>query len=285
MICPSRPVLALLLVLVPFPARLEACTLWAAIGDVAGGGTLLSKNRDWRPDHRQSMKVVHPRQGFAYCGLFAEEGEDPGLKAGVNAAGLSIVSASTNLPKKAKEHQPGKHGVMAQILERYATVGALAADADAVFSGARTSFYMVSDRKQVLLVEVGLEGRFSARLVAAGTVAHTNHFLDPGLAAANNDRIGDSSARRLARVQELLDRGKGPFTLAQFVAISRDQHDGPDNSLWRSGKEWTLASWIIATPKAGNPRLRVVIANPGEPQRTVETELDEAFWKEGLPRP
>ncbi|HWQ10693.1 MAG TPA: carcinine hydrolase/isopenicillin-N N-acyltransferase family protein, partial [Holophaga sp.] len=238
-----RPVqvLALLMVLGLSPARLGACTLWAAIGDVAGGGTLLSKNRDWRPDHRQSLKVVHPSQGLAYCGLFAEDGEDPGLKAGVNEKGLSIVSASTNVPKQAKDHQPGKHGVMAQILADYATVEALAADADAVFSRARTSFYMVSDRKQVLLVEVGLEGRFSARLVASGTAAHTNHFLDPGLAVACSGRIGDSSARRLARVQELLGQSRRPFDLARFITISRDRNDGPDNSLWRSGKEWTLA--------------------------------------------
>ena len=257
----SIPLLVALLALVP--ARLDACTLWAAIGDTAeGGGTLLSKNRDWKPDHRQSLKCVHP-----------------GLKAGVNEKGLSIVSASTNVPKQARASQPGKHGVMARILANYASIVALAADAEKIFPQARSSFFMVSDRQNVLIAEVGLEGKFSIKVVESGTAAHTNHFLDPKLALMYNGKIGTSSAIRLARIRELLARGVSRFTLAQFAALSRDQHDGPDNSLWRSGREFTLASWIIASPIAGPQKLRVVIANPGEVESTQEFELNEAFWR------
>jgi hypothetical protein len=36
---------------------LQACTLWGAAGElVAGGGTLVAKNRDWPPDHRQDAE-------------------------------------------------------------------------------------------------------------------------------------------------------------------------------------------------------------------------------------
>lgn len=273
----SVTLLSVLLALVP--ATLDACTLWAAIGDRAeSGGTLLSKNRDWKPDHHQLLKLVRPREGFAYLGLWAEGNDDPGLKAGVNEKGLSIVSASTNIPRKDRVNQPGKHGVMSRILANYASVDALAADAEKIFSQARTSFLMVADRRKVLMVEIGLEGKFSMKVVESGTATHTNHFLDPKLASMYNGKIGTSSAIRLARIRELLARGESPFTLAQFAAISRDQHDGPDNSLWRGGKEFTLASWIIDSPTAGPLKLRVVIANPGEVESTKELELDEAFW-------
>jgi hypothetical protein len=266
------------------PARLDACTLWAAIGDTtAGGGTLLSKNRDWKPDHRQSLKLVHPHEGFAYLGLFAEGNDDPGLKAGVNEQGLSIVSASTNIPKKDRASQPGKHGIMSRILANYASIDALTADAEKIFSRARTSFFLVSDRWKVLMAEVGLEGRFSIKVFESGTVTHTNHFLDPKLAPLYNSKIGTSSAIRFARIRGLLARRECPFTLAQFAAISRDQHDGPDNSLWRAGREFTLASWIVDSPIAGPQKLRVVMANPGEVESTQEFTLNEAFWRKKQP--
>ena len=275
--------LALTLVLAPIlalaPAPLAACTLWAAVGPAADGGTLVAKNRDWRPDHKQMLELVRPRYGLAYFGLFAVGSDEPGLKGGVNEKGLAIISASTNIPKRLRADQSGKHGVMRQILQYYASVADLAADAGKVFSQARDSFFLVSDRKQVLVVEVGLDGHFSAHPVDAGTTAHTNHFLDPQLAALYNEKIGASSATRLARINELLAQGQPPFTLDQFAAMSRDRHDGPDDSLWRNGKEWTLASWILESRAAGPQSLRVVIANPGEAERTQTFTLDQAFWK------
>jgi hypothetical protein len=271
---------AALLILLPalVPPALSACTLWAAVGPQAGQGTLLSKNRDWRPDHRQVLAVVRPAAGFAYLGLYAEGNADPGLKSGVNERGLSVVVASSNIPRAARAHQPGKHGILARILSGYGDVDALAADAGKVFGQARANFYLVADRQRVLVAEVGLDGAYHLEVVAAGTTAHTNHYLDPGLAERFNARIGASSAARLARIRELL-AGGGPFSLERFAAISRDRHDGPDDSLWRDGREHTLSSWIVAAPPAGAPRLRVLLANPGKPEVLREFILDEGFWK------
>ena len=55
-----------LLLIVPLllGSRAESCTLWAAVGEAArAGGSLVVKNRDWRPDHRQEIKRVTPKQG------------------------------------------------------------------------------------------------------------------------------------------------------------------------------------------------------------------------------
>jgi hypothetical protein len=266
--------LAFALTALPTPA----CTLWGAAGAAAGGGTLISKNRDWKPDHTQYLKMVRPKKGLAYFGLFAEGNDEPGLKAGVNERGLTIISASSNIPRKTRAQQMGEHGLMRRILEKYDSVDTLVADAPQVFSYAYAAFLLVSDRTKVLTVEVGLDGKYAVNVTKSGPVTHTNHYLDPQLAALYNRKSEPSSNTRLARVGTLLAQSSKPFTLDQFSAISRDHHDGADNSLWRNGRAYTMASWIVDSPTIGAPRLRVVIANPGEAERTREFVLDRAFW-------
>lgn len=261
-------------------SQASACTLWGAAGGLAQGGTLMAKNRDWAPDHRQYLKKVLPRQGLRYFGLYAEGNKDPGLKAGINEKGLAIVSASSNIPRKLRDSQSDMHGVMIAILTGYNSVDAVAADASRVFSHSRANFFMISDQRKVLSVEVGLEGRYTLKLTNNGPIAHTNHYLDPQLASIYNTRIGISSVVRFDRINTLLAQQPAPITLDQFSVISRDHHDGPNNSLWRNGREVTMASWLLATPAAGAPRLRVVIANPGEPEIEQDLVLDEKFWQQ-----
>lgn len=267
--------LALLLLSNPAPA----CTLWAAAGTNVGGGTLLAKNRDWKPDHRQILKHTQPKDGFAWFGLYATGNEDPGIKAGVNEKGLSVIlAAASSIPKKLRDKQPGKQGVISQILSRFASVDELAANADRVFSGSRAMFLLVADRQQILMAEIGLGGEFVFHTLDNGALAHTNHYLNKDLAVFNNP-TSPSSIARLARINALLNQTAQPHTLTSFATMSRDRYDGPDNSLWRSGKEHTLSSWIVQTPATGAPRLRVVIANPGEAEKTFEYTLNEDFWK------
>ncbi len=279
----TKPLLAALVCsLSALPA--PACTLWGAAGaDVGGdaaGGTLISKNRDWAPDHHQFLKKVRPKRGYAYFGLYAAGNDAPGLKAGVNEKGLTIVSASSSsLPRRVRDQQPDMHGVMVKILTDYATVDALMAHADAVFSRARANFFLVSDHRKVLTVEVGLHGKYALKVNESGTTSHTNHYLDPELASLTPQKVGVSSGTRYQRINSLLGQSTAPHTLEQFSGLSRDRADGPDNSLWRSGKECTLASWIVATPAQGAPRLHVVVANPGAPEVTHDLVLDGSFWK------
>lgn len=276
--------LAATLALVLLSHPVAASTLWGAAGIAAGGGTLLAKNRDWKPNHRQILKHSPPGDGFAWFGLYAVGGDDPGIKAGVNEKGLTVVSASaSSIPKKRRAQQPGKHGAISQILSRFASVDELAANADRIFADSRAIFLLVADRQQILLAEIGLGGEFVFHAVDEGTLAHTNHYLNKDLAVFNTANT-PSSTMRLARINTLLKQAPQPYTLREFARMSRDRHDGPDNSLWRSGKEHTLSSWIVQTPASGAPRLRVLLANPGEEEKTVEYTLDEAFWKKPAPR-
>jgi len=258
----------------------SACTLWAVAGEEAGGGTLVSKNRDWRPDHTQKLKLVRSKKGFDYFGLYAEGNNDPGMKAGINAMGLSVVSAATSISKSVLGSQPGKHRIMRRILESYASVDALGNEAEQVFSSARAGHFVIADGKKILVAEIGLKGMHRFQIIENGVMAHTNHYLDPELARMYNGMVGPSSVARLARITELLAEGERPFSSTRFAEISRDRRDGPDNSLWRSGHTRTMASWIVASPTFGAPTLRVVIANPGKAETEQEFVLDEAFWKE-----
>lgn len=258
-----------------------ACTLWAAAGDDAGGGTLVAKNRDWRPDHRQELRLVRSAEDFSYLGLFAVGGDEPGLKAGVNEEGLSVVSASvSSLSRGRIDESAGQRAVLRRLLASYADTGEVLDDAEALFSTARPDFVMIADRRRVLMVEVGLDGLYAIEATEQGAVTHTNHYLRPELAALQ-DRIPRSSAIRLRRVQELLSKGGRPLDLDGFTAISRDRNDGPDDSLWRSGRTRTLASWILRTPSKGPPILRIVLADPDEPAIERRLTLDAGFWKSG----
>lgn len=267
-----------LLVLSLAATQAAACTLWGAAGTASADGTLLSKNRDWRPDHVQSLRLVHPRDGIAYVGLFADSGADTGLKGGVNAAGLSVVSAAaSSLAKALRRNNPQQHGVMARILRQYHSLDEVNAAAATLFGQAKPEFLLLADANGLMQVETGQDGRYSITRRQQGTLIHTNHYLDTSL-LNQPQTIGASSKTRLDRLSALLAAQTGPHTAAEFSRISNDRHDGPDNSLWRSGKEFTLANWQIALPAQNTPSLQLVIANPGEPVSTLALRLDATFW-------
>lgn len=270
----------LLLCAVLLPIQVLACTLWGAAGDDAAGGTLMAKNRDWKPDHRQLLKAVRPQAGHAYFGLYAEGNDAQGLKAGVNDQGLSVIVASaSSIPKALRDAQRGTRAVLTRVLAGYASVDAVMADAEAIFSNARANFYMLSDRRKVLVVEVGLQGKYALSVLDRGVAVHTNHYLDRQLAGRYGDTPGPSSRVRLARIDALLEQAPRPLGVDAFVAMSQDRHAGPEDSLWRSGREYTLAAWIVRTPQSGPPTLDVRIANPGEEERRERRVLDAAFWE------
>ncbi len=253
-----------------------ACTLWGAVGMAAGGGTLLAKNRDWRPDHVQSIRLIHPKRGASYVGLFADNGSAPGLKAGVNEYGLSVVSASASSLARQYWDSPDVHGSMLLILREDHSIDDVVAKAAQRFSHSSPMFLLISDHQQLLEVEIGKDGRYTLQKQKEGVLAHTNHYLSDELAACNQ-KIGKSSPARLDRIRTLL--ASGPYSLSDFAVFSQDQQAGPDLSLWRSGKVHTLSSWQIATPVAGPAQLSVRMANPEQAIVQKQWLLDDTFWQ------
>jgi len=263
-------------------ADLSACTLWAAVVPETGG-TIISKNRDWKPDHRQILNFN--RKGrYAYFGLYAVGNDSPGLKEGVNEKGLCVVTATAgSIPEDLrKQHRSKRGGAMSSILANYATCDEILANADKIFRDRSPGIMMISDRKKILTVEIGLNGRYALKVTESGHAAHTNHFLDESLSDCNI-KIGKSSDTRYKRITELLEKSTDPFDIATFVKMAKDRNAGPNNSIWRTGeKSATLSSWILETPAQGDPKLHLVMANPGEEQKEFEVVLDKKFWAIGL---
>lgn len=257
----------------------EACTLWGAAGGaVAGGGTLIAKNRDWVPDHRQELRVVQPRQGYRSLVLVAVGGAEPGVKAGVNEKGLVIVSATAGeVPAGERRAADRNRGVIGRLLARCAGVEDLLAEIG-IFD--RPAFYLVGDRKEIALIEVAPDGSRAVSRTASGSLHHTNHYLaaDPGGLAR---RPSASSRARAARIAELLESTGRAYTIADFIRFSEDRHAGPDNSIWRRGgepsKRRTLAAWIVALPESGRPQLYLKLANPGEAERVCAIDVQAAL--------
>jgi hypothetical protein len=282
-ILPLCSVLTLLL-LGAAPVQISrACTLWGAAGADAGGGTIVSKNRDWKPDHLQVLKMHRDGKGYAYLGLYAEGNDSPGLKQGINEKGLAVATATAgSIPKPTRTAQAGRGGLAGTLLSGYATCDQVLADQKKLFSGRRPVFVMISDRKKILMLEVGLKGRYALKVVESGTAVHSNHFLEETMQEFNL-KVGSSSATRASRIQQLLATTPAPYDAESFARMSRDHQAGPDHSLWRIGTNGsTLSSWIIETPAQGPPRLRVLLANPGQPEELRQFVLDKAFWTRPL---
>lgn len=274
---------ACLAVLVFASASLDACTIWGAAGTDASGGTIVSKNRDWKPDHTQVLKFCRGGEGHDYFGLFsvyAEKSAEPGVAAGVNEKALTVFTAAAGcVPRSMWKNRSGKRGVTTTLLSGYATCDEVLEKREALFPSARPGFVMISDRKKILMVEVGLDGKYAIKTIENGFVTHANHFIEKTLEEFNI-APGESSPTRLDRITHLMNRAPKPCGTESFAVMSKDQHDGPDNSLWRTGKvARTLASWIVETPARGAPKLRVVIANPGQQEQIHYLVLDDDFWR------
>lgn len=274
---------ALALLLLAASERVLACTLFAAHGSrVAGGGTLIVKVRDWTPGDRQSVVLVRPKGGFAYYALITE-GEEPGVKAGINERGLVVESATAStIPRKDREEPGRTPGLLRRLLEECSTVDEVLAKKP-LLRGPR--FLLVADSAKVACIEIGPGGRLRVETVTNGVLAHTNHYLPGSLATANAKAPGPSSLSRYARIQELLEP-PAAHSLPDFLRYSRDQNAGPDLSIFRTGLRSTgirtMSVWAVQLKPGGGAEVAVRLLNAGEPEQTHRRDLGELF---GTPTP
>lgn len=260
-------------------APVLACTLFAAVGParVQGGGTLIAKNRDWRPQPQELRLVT--RGAYRYYGIFAgDDGKRKQLKGGVNERGLAVFSASaSSIPRQERSRLPhAAHGAMTTMLANCATVDEALKHTEC-FLGPK--FLLLADGNKAAWVEVGPQGRFSIREIPAGTLVHTNHYLDAAMEPYNVS-IGTSSQTRCARMEELLAQHPGPMRLEDFAAFGQDHDAGPDNSIWRSGSHknstQTLAAMAVWLRAGEPPAIYVKIReNPADQGK------EKVLWLQG----
>lgn len=240
----------------------SACTLFAANGTkfVAGGGTLVAKNRDWRPA-KQMARLVLPPSGNKYYGLFAGKNYKFNA-AGINDKGLMVaMSTAGSIPQKERlsyKRFKSAEGLRTNeyLLRYYNSVEDVLKTKEPVWQ--EPVNFILADKKMVAYVEVGPQGKLAVKKVKNGTLYHTNHYIEQAM-LPYNQKIGKSSAVRYERIKELMTKQQSPFTLERFVEISQDKNAGANNSIYRVGSKpnssQTLANFIVYIPPRGYPQL------------------------------
>ena len=262
------------------PSPSFACTIWAASGDSADGkGTIIVKNRDWAPDHQQELKLVTPKKGNRYYGLFAVGGKSPGLKAGINEYGLVLVNASaSSIPSRQRPKGKSKMKLFNYILENCKNV-------DDVIRKKKYFYYpqylLLADKKKVAIIEIASNNRISIKQTSNGVLYHTNHYLDKDLLGFNK-KVTKSSDIRFKRIEQLLSGQNPPYTMDDFIKFSQDKNDGPDNSIWRTGSKpsitRTMATWIVVQPVNGESILYVRLANPSMKEKVYKLSVKAIMY-------
>lgn len=254
------PAICLALLTIGTPAA-SACTLFAANGPdwVQGGGTLIAKNRDWKPEW-QEMRL-NEQGTYRFYGIYTGDAQRMQLRGGVNEKGLAVLSASASaIPKRERMSMPqAAHSALRTLLSDCASVDEALCHTE-LWLGPK--FLLLADADKIACIEIAPEGVYRLQVLANAPLVHTNHYLEPDLIGAN-ERIGPSSAARYARMSALLQDGPLPYELQDFIRFSQDQADGPDNSIWRTGSrtgsEQTLASLVFHLQKGQTPEIYVKI--------------------------
>jgi len=257
------------------PTLANACTLWAAAGDrVAGGGTLIHKNRDWNPDHQQDLRLVIPKSGFRYLSLYTTGNDWVGTKAGVNSEGLVIVTASAPVHLDKKINFQGKTNT-ATLLSRYESVDVAlkALEADKWKSGPQ--FIIMADKSEIATIEFGLNGQHAVlSRLTNGRMFHTNHYLSDDLSDLNPEKISASSLKRYSKINEMLN-SKDVLDMNDSISFSKNP------VLWRVGSTptsvRTLSAWTVRHYSDGHSTLHLIMSNPGMPETSYEIQLVDAF--------
>ncbi|MBI9013102.1 MAG: hypothetical protein JEZ08_12790 [Clostridiales bacterium] len=253
-----------------------ACTEWSAHGDmVLDGGTIIVKNRDFIPG-RQELKLIEPKEGYRYFGLI-----DKGITfGGVNEHGLVVFNQVTGYKDAGfnLNRMIGMANLPYTVLTNYKSVDEVIENAHN-FPGATT--LNIADKTKSAYIEIGVDGNYAVKENINGFIYHTNHYLEDNMVPFIKVNDSESSLIRLERIEDLLSSVDGPFTLENFIQISENQKDGPNNSIWRTGSESsnvrTLSTFAVRIPETGSPQLYIKLEDKvGEPQ-FFEYNVDDIF--------
>jgi len=262
----------------------SASSLWAAAGDKSkDGGTLAGMTWDVPQGAKGELRLVIPRTGFRYLGLFLLDSTvGQYAVAGVNERGLTILTASadTEGPKKKLK---GSANVVETLLIKFGTVDDALSNRQRL-GKSRLTFLLLADQAKAAVVQIGSRGNCTVEVTGNGLLYQTNHYTHQKLLIENN-RCPESSLVRLSRLQDLLVKRPGPFTVDDFLSVAGDTNNGPDNSIWRTGGSTghhrTLASWVLFLPRNLPPESYFRLVNPGSNELYYEMRLDKSFWTEG----
>lgn len=208
------------------PVERDGCTSWAH--SLKTGGALVVKNRDYRGEHGVLQQVfLHrdPARGARTLLCVGSLGSPGAFSSGMNSAGLAVVDTQIGT----RDHGVGwlRYFLMTALLRECADVGEALAFIAATTHAGGGSLVVADACGSTACVELGhTQGPAITR--SAISVARTNHYLDPQLAAQMVlpcDHLSDSSPLRLAQVQSYLGQHGNAMNLAKAQALMASHHD------------------------------------------------------------
>ncbi len=275
---------AFLLILLPASSAF-CCTLWGAVGArVEGGGALAVKNRDWHGSDDQKTRLFTPAKGWQYFALIEVSDKEGRHKeritGGVNEKGLVVLNSSAgSIPRQqrlAMRHNPA---LMKELLSGCASVDE-ALRKSASFAGPRN--LLLADRRKIAILEIAGDGKYAVEVKKNSYLFHTNHFVLPGMLVWNKIQP-KSSLARYQRIGELLAQDNGIYTMEKFLAFSRDQAAGPDDSIFRTGSKpgsiRTEAVFAVYLKPDGDMDIYVRLLTAGKPESEAYYRGADLFAK------
>ncbi|MFZ0034909.1 MAG: carcinine hydrolase/isopenicillin-N N-acyltransferase family protein [Sedimentisphaerales bacterium] len=256
--------ICLILLVLSTAVTAGATTLWGTTGDdVVNGGTLVAQNFDYNPKCSTKLQfVVSKTTGYRYLAdILSGPGIAPGVQSGINEKGLVVTCAAVPFikPSATAEARPG---FAEWVLSSYGSVDDLLADKDKAGDFA-PGYYMIADSGKIALIEIASRGQINVQEVTSGDLCYSKNYI------------------AYSRIKELMAGHPGLFGLDDLVTYSQDRHNGPKNSLWRTGttqtSERTLATWVVSLPDSGAPQAYIRLANTNEGKNGRLT-LDDNFW-------
>lgn len=280
---------ALLLLISPaLPA--QACTLFAATGSdwVNGSGSLVAKNRDWEPT-TQDLWLETDGSGYRYYALVARDRGDEGnyiLRCGMNEKGLVVVqSTAGSIPAQNRQASRSRGGVIRPLLIKHSSVDEVLKDRK-IFARSAPQNLIVADKHKIACIEIGMDGKFSIEEKVNGALYQTNHYVMKDMLSSNQKKPSLSSRKRFNRIKELVEYGKRPYNLDDFIRFSEDRENGPYHSIWHGGRtetsSQTVSVMIVQLPAQGEPVMYVKMRrNPDEQgqEEVLRLTMQDMFGK------
>lgn len=173
--------------------RSANCSQFAVLPDrSAAGGTICGRSYEWSFEDELTLKTVRADGSYAHTGfsIFAF-----GRLDGLNEKGLWISMTAGNPGPAIPETEGFRFWALVRtILDRAADVDEAVAIASAFPLAFEAVFLAADSRGNAALIEKGPE-RQEIRRVREGTLASTNHFALPGMAAAQPEVFEHSILR------------------------------------------------------------------------------------------
>lgn len=209
-----------LIALVFVAYKAEACTLFAANGDIVeGGGSLIGKTNDFSGGFKQEV-IKDTKHGHPFYALLISlsDGTPRGI-CGVNQHGLAIViSQASHVKYEDLRKMPGAMNGPAFLAKCKSVEEALG---HPEFMTKPVNF-ILADAKEIAYVEVGTNGKWHAHRRTNGGFSHTNHYLDQELQAEQKGKVYKNSVERFIAIKSLMVETPKPLNIENFKNFAQD---------------------------------------------------------------